>query len=305
MTADHLHIGRRLNTRRRMSLVLFITTVYMVLEILGGWYAHSLALLADAGHMFSDIASLALTMFAMWFAQKPPTAKHTYGFHRTEILAALVNGVSLIVIAVLIISAAWERFQTPHPIRGLMVMAVAAGGLIINLAGLKLLGEDAHDNHNIRGVWLHVLSDALGSVAVLLAGLAVWTLGWTWVDPAASVLISMLIIYSSWALLKETVFVLMESAPTHIDVEQVRMAMAGVQGIVAVHDLHIWTITSGRVSLSAHILVDQPALQENIRHQLTEILEHRFEIRHTTLQMETDAGCRQGKDCLMAQHSSQ
>jgi cobalt-zinc-cadmium efflux system protein len=299
MIAGHSHADRRRNTRRRMGLMLCITTVYMVVEIIGGWYAHSLALLADAGHMFSDIAALALTLFAMWFAQKPPTPTHTYGFHRTEILAALANGVSLIVIAVLIMSEAWERFQTPHPILGLAVMAVAVGGLVINLAGLKLLGEDAHDNYNVRGVWLHVLSDAMGSVAALLAGLAAWTQSWTWVDPAASVLISLLIIYSSWALLKETVFVLMESAPPHIDVEQVRVAMKGVQGILAVHDLHIWTITSGRVSLSAHILVNQSAQQESIRHQLAEILEHRFEITHTTLQMETDAGCQQGKDCMI------
>ncbi|HTT07419.1 MAG TPA: cation diffusion facilitator family transporter [Gammaproteobacteria bacterium] len=299
MTADYSHGDRRVNTRRRVRLMLFITTLYMVAEIVGGWYAHSLALLADAGHMFSDIASLALTLFAMWFAQKPATSRHTYGFHRTEIFAALVNSTSLLVIAVFILMEAWERFQTPHAVLGVTVMAVAAGGLIINLVGLNLLGEDAHDNHNVRGVWLHVLADALGSVAALLAGLAAWARGWTWVDPAASMFISLLIIHSSWSLLKETVFVLMESAPPHIDVEQVRTAMAGIQGIQAVHDLHIWTITSGRVSLSAHVLVHQPAEQQNIRHQLAELLEHRFEIRHTTLQIETDVGCAQGEDCMM------
>ncbi len=298
MAAEDSLTDRRV-IRGRISLMLFITAIYMVLEIAGGWYAHSLALLADAGHMFSDIASLALTLFAMWFAQKPPTSTHTYGFHRTEILAALVNSVSLIVIAVFIILEAWRRLRAPHLILGPAVMAVAAGGLVVNLTGLKLLGGGAHDNYNVRGVWLHVMSDALGSVAALLAGLAAWAAGWTWVDPAASLLISLLIAHSAWLLLRETVFVLMESAPSHIDVEQVRTAMAGVRGIQAVHDLHVWTITSGRVSLSAHVLVNQPAEQQSIRRRLAELLEHRFAIRHTTLQMETDAGCGQDGDCGM------
>ena len=204
---------------------LALVIAYTVAEVIGGIWSGSLALLADAGHMVSDAAALALTLFAIRFARKAPTAERTFGFHRAEILAALVNGVTLIAIALFIFMEAYERLQQPPEVEGGLMLGVAAGGLAVNLAGLWLLrGSHAHDL-NVRGAWLHVFTDALGSVQAIAAGALILMYGWYWVDPLASILIALLVVYSAWSLISQSVHVLMEGAPPHIPVADVRTAL--------------------------------------------------------------------------------
>lgn len=248
--------------------------------------SNSLALLADAGHMLSDAASLGLAVFAIWAAQRPKTANHTFGFHRAEILAALLNGVTLVVIALLILREAWERLQNPPQVQGSLMMLVAAGGLLVNLAGLWVLHGGRSHSLNLRGAWLHVVADALGSLQAVAAGALIWAFDWRWADPLASVLIATLVVWSSWSLLRDSVNVLLEGTPEHIDPGEVEKAIGGVDGIVHVHDLHIWTITSGFDSLSVHVQVD-PRHRDQVLSEVRRVLREEFGIEHSTVQVET------------------
>ena len=260
----------------------------MIAEVAGGWWANSLALLADAGHMLSDTAALGLSLFAIWFARRPATRGHSYGYYRAEILAALLNGATLIAIAIFIFFEAYQRLREPPAVKGLIVTVIAAGGLLINLAGLWILSGGRKDNLNVRGAWLHVLTDALGSVGAILAGGAVWLLGWQWADPAVSVVIALLVVYSSWALVKESVSVLMEGTPRGIEVDAVRDAILAVPGVEAVHDLHVWSITTGMNSLSAHVVTVAEATQFDVLRSVRKTLHDQFGIYHVTIQIEPD-----------------
>jgi cobalt-zinc-cadmium efflux system protein len=270
-------------SRRRLAIVLALVSLYMVAEAIGGWLTNSLALIADAGHMLSDAGALALSLFAIWVGQRPPTPRRTYGFHRTEILAALVNGATLVALSILIFVQAYQRFASPPEVQGGLMMVIAGGGLAVNLAGLWILNSGRHQNLNVRGAWLHVLTDALGSVGAIVGGLLIWSFGWYWADPAVSVLIGLLVIYSSWALLRETLAVLMEQAPRSIDVNRVEEAMTSVEGVSDVHDLHVWSITSGMVALSAHLRVE-PGNEMRILNDIGGALREQFGIEHTTIQ---------------------
>ncbi len=266
--------------------MVFLVVGYVFVELAGGLWSGSLALLADAGHMASDGAALAITLFAVRMARWAPTPKRTYGFHRAEVLAAVANGAALIVIALGIVWEAWERLYTPAPIVGPLMIGVAAGGLLVNLIGLVVLAAGRKDNLNLRAAWLHVLSDALGSVGALVAGVLVWWRGWTWADPVASAFIALLVLRVSWALLNEAVHVLMEGAPAHIDVNAVRSAMASTPGVRAVHDLHVWAITSGIVAMSGHVVVDDGVANPALLQTLATTLRAQFGIGHTTIQIE-------------------
>ncbi len=270
---------------RRLAVVLGLVSMYMFAEAIGGWLTNSLALIADAGHMLSDAGALALSLFAIWISQRPPTARRTYGYQRTEILAALANGATLAAISILIFVQAYHRFAAPPEVQGRLMMAIAGGGLAINVVGLWILNSGRQDNLNVRGAWLHVLTDALGSVGAILGGLLIWAFGWFWADPAVSILIGILVIYSSWALLKETVAVLMEEAPRNIEVDLVRQRMMGVDGVTDVYDLHVWSITSGMVALSAHVRAEQ-AEERRVLSQLKEQLREGFGIDHITIQID-------------------
>lgn len=300
-THDHGHAhglplshGARAQNRVRLAWTLALTLVYMFAEIVGGYLSGSLALLADAGHMFSDAAALALSFFAIWIAARPPTPQLSYGYYRAEILAALANGATLIAISIMIFIEAVHRFSEPQEVAGPLMLSIAAGGLAINIAGLVILHGGRSESLNMHGAWLHLLTDALGSVATLLAGGLIWLRGWTWVDPAASILIGLLVIYSSWNLLKQAIAILMESTPAHLNVDEVRSAMAGVSGAGEVHDLHIWTITSGMVSLSAHVVLTAGSDPVELLNGLRETLHERFGIDHMTIQIEPDGeqACR-------------
>lgn len=262
----------------------------MIAEIVGGLLTNSLALLADAAHMLADAGALGLALFAVWFARRPATAKHTYGFYRTEILAALVNGATLVAIAIVIIIEAYGRFRAPPAVRAGPMIVIACGGLVVNLVGLWMLHEERHDHSlNVRGAWLHVLTDALGSVQAIVAGILLWTVGWRWVDPLASVLIALLVVYSSWELLRAATAVLMESAPGHIDVDEVRNAILATDGVCGVDDLHVWTITSGLEALSVHVLAADERPPPLLLTAVRDMLRARFGIMHATIQVETES----------------
>lgn len=284
----HAHLSDDGGNARRLVVVLALTALYMLAEAIGGWYSHSLALIADAGHMLSDVAALGLSLFAVWISRRPPTPARSYGYHRTEILAALVNAATLIAISLWICVEAYHRLHTPPDIAGKMVMAIAAGGFVINIAGMWVLSGGRGSSLNIRGAWLHVATDALGNIGTVAAGAAVAFLGWMWADPIASVIIAALVCWSAWALLTESLHVLMEGTPSGIDSEKVRIALCTVSGVRAVHDLHIWSIASGRVTLSAHIAVDGSRPDRDILPELCGTLRETFGITHVTLQLESE-----------------
>ena len=286
MSGHHDHPHHAAGNTRRLWIALLLAATYMVAEAVGGWLTGSLALLADAGHMLSDVFALSLSLLALHIAQRPATPSRTYGYRRTEILAALAHGVLLLGVALFIWVEAFERLGEPREILGGPMLAIAAGGLAVNLAGLAILSEGRHENLNVRGAWLHVLSDALGSLGAITAAALIWQFGWSWADTAASVLIGGLVIHSSWALLRETVDVLMEAAPSHIDVEQVRGAIAELPGVRDVHDLHVWTITSGMVSLSGHVVAKDGADSGALLQEICDHLHRRFGIDHPTIQIE-------------------
>ena len=286
---DHSHGLDRMERpeqRRRLALTLGLAASYMVAEVVGGLWTGSLALLADAGHMLSDVAALALSLFALWLAERPAPMARTFGYRRIEILAALANGTALLVVTILILGEAWERMEAPPEVQGLAMMAIAVGGLGINLIGLWLLAGARADSLNLRGAWLHLLGDALGSVGAVGAGVLIWLFDWQLADPIASVLIALLVGWSAWSLLRETTEVLMEAAPPHLDVEEISAALRAVPGVEEVHDLHVWTITSGMVSLSCHVTAADGTATSTLLRRLQDLLRTRFDIAHVTLQVE-------------------
>jgi cobalt-zinc-cadmium efflux system protein len=283
---------------RRLRLALVLVATYMVAEALGGWWTGSLALLADAGHMLSDVFALSLSLVAIRLARRPASPQQTYGHHRSEILAALANGLLLVAVSVAICVEAFERIGSPPDVRAGPMLAIACGGLVINLLGLWVLRRGRKGNLNVRGAWLHVLSDALGSAAAIAAGVAIWSLGWTWADPVASLAIGILVIRSAWLLLRETLSVLMEWAPPHVDVSEVERCVLSAPGVNAVHDLHVWSISSGRIALSGHVVVDKSADRDKILQDVSDRLHGRFGIAHSTVQIETEDFDEPGGVCF-------
>ncbi len=281
------HHGRASDSRRRLGMVLILTAIYMVAEALAGWWSGSLALLADAGHMLTDVAAVALALAAAWFSARPATPRKTFGYYRLEILAALINGVALVVIALLIFYEAYQRWSSPPAVRSSIVMLVASGGLIINVICAWILHAGHDLDMNIRGAWLHVISDALGSVGAIVAGAIMWIYGWFTADPLFSALIGVLIVWSSWRLIRESTNVLLEGTPAHINLTAVEEAILNTEGVTAVHDLHVWTITSGREALSAHVIHGYTTSQPDLLKELRTKLHDRFGVDHLTIQMET------------------
>jgi cobalt-zinc-cadmium efflux system protein len=285
-THTHSH-GRATRSRRRLSIVLALTVLYMLAEAVGGFKTGSLALLADAGHMLTDVAALALALIAVWFGSRPATSSKTFGYYRLEIFAALINGVALILISLLIFYEAYERWAAPPEVRSGLVIVIATGGLVINLSCAWLLHGDHKDDLNVRGVWLHIIGDALGSLGAILAGALMSLYGWYTADPLFSCLIGVLIIWSSWHLIRESTNVLLEGTPSHINLAAVEDAILQTSGVQDVHDLHVWTITSGREALSAHVIHIETISQAELLTELRTKLHERFGVDHLTIQMET------------------
>ncbi|MDT4898245.1 MAG: cobalt-zinc-cadmium efflux system protein [Acidobacteriota bacterium] len=283
---SHSH-SRAARGRRRLSIVLVLTAVYMLAEAVGGWMTGSLALLADAGHMLTDVAALALALIAMWFGSRPATPSKTFGYYRLEILAALINGVALILISLLIFYEAYQRWAEPPVVRSGLMMLIATGGLVINLICAWILHGDHEDDLNVRGAWLHIIGDALGSVGAICAGALMSIYGWYAADPLFSCLIGLLIIWSSWHLIRESTNVLLEGTPAHINLAAVEDVILQTDGVEDVHDLHVWTITSGREALSAHVIHVESISQAELLKELRAKLLDRFGVDHLTIQMET------------------
>jgi len=277
-----------LSNRRRLLLVLALTVAYMLAEAIGGFVTNSLALISDAGHMLTDIAALLLAILALWFAGRPITHRKTYGYFRMEILAALANGVALVAISLILFYEALQRVRSPQTVRGLEVMVIAGGGLLVNALSAWLLHAGSQENMNMRGAFLHVASDALGSVGALIAGALIWQKGLLIADPLVSMAMCILIIFSSWQLIRDAVNVLLEGTPSHIDVAALIGAMHTVDNVRQVHDLHVWTISSGKDALSAHVKIDAGSSYRAVLASLQEKLINEFNIGHLTIQVEQD-----------------
>jgi cobalt-zinc-cadmium efflux system protein len=284
----HTHADASAVTRRRLAFALGLTFSYMIAEAVGGWYTGSLALLADAGHMLSDVSALALALFASWVASRPAGSRWTYGRARAEILAALAQGVALVVVAVLILGEAVERFRAPTAVLGPGMLLIASGGLVVNLASLSILSAGRHASLNVRGAWLHVMSDALGSVGAMTAGALVWAFGWHWADPAASIAICVLVLLSAWHLIREATDVLMEAAPRNLDPNDVLAALSDLDEVRSVHDLHVWTVGSGQIALSCHLVVARDGGCTPLLSRAYALLGSRFGIDHATIQVEPE-----------------
>lgn len=293
MSSAHLHRGEGQTAADRharpLGWTLSLSGGFLLVEVIGALWTGSLALLADAGHMLTDVGGLSLSLLAVWFARKPPTLANTYGYFRMEILAALANGVILFVVAGYILFEALSRLLNPPPILGGPMLIIAVSGLGVNLLGMWLLRRGARESLNLQGAYLEVLSDALGSVGVILAAVIIQTTGLYLADPVISAAIGLWILPRTWGLMRQAVHILMEGVPPHLDIRDIEAAMLEIQGVQAVHDLHVWTLTSGKESMSAHVLVANMADRQQILVNLQRILFDRFMIEHATLQLETSS----------------
>lgn len=278
------------DTRRRLTIAFAITLLVMAVELIGGWLSGSLALLADAGHMLADGAALAIALSASWIARRPATAQRSFGFMRLEVFAALVNGAVLIVIAIGIGIEAWRRVRTPTSIDGGLLVGVAAIGLLANVVAVAILHRGHEHSLNQRGAYLHVLGDLLGSIGALLAGAIVLFTGWTLADPLISVLIGGLVLVSAWRLVKESTDVLLEATPRHIALSDVHERIASVPGVESVHDLHLWTVTSGVVAMSGHLVVKNPTDNQPVLEEVQGRM-RAMGIHHVTVQVEREPIC--------------
>ncbi len=274
---------------RRLLWALGLTLSFAVVEAVAGWWSGSLALLGDAGHMLTDTLALGLAAGAAMLAKRKPSVRHSYGLGRAEILAALINAVAMVAIVVFIVAEAVERFRQPAAVNGVIVMGVAFVGLLINIGAAWLLsaGHHGHDL-NVRAALLHVLGDLLGSVAALLSGAVIMLTGWTTIDPLLSLLIVVLILVSALRILREALHALMEGVPLHLNLERIGYAMAGIDGVVSVHDLHVWSLSANRTALSAHLVIHDMADWPKVLDQMRRMLADTFDIDHVTLQPEMD-----------------
>ncbi|MGH7890355.1 MAG: cation diffusion facilitator family transporter [Thermodesulfobacteriota bacterium] len=270
-----------------LIFVLCLTVGFMLLEAAAGFLTRSLALLSDAAHMLTDVFALSLALFAIWFALRPPTSAKTFGFHRTEVLAAFFNSLLLFVITIGILIEAYERIRNPVEVKSLQMTVVALVGLGVNVLGAYILSTIKNNNLNIRGAILHVIGDALGSVGAVIAGLVMLKTGWYYADPIISVLISALILRGAWKLFNESIHILLEGTPKGMDLEAVENAICSHNGVLSVHDLHAWTLTEGFEALSAHLVIEDINLSENLIEKIKKHLHDKFEINHVTLQVET------------------
>ena len=272
--------------RAALGMALALIAGFTVVEVTAGFLAGSLALLADAAHMLSDTGSLGLAFLASWLAARPATPQRSFGFRRAEILAALANGVLLVAVSIWIFAAAIGRLGDPPEVPGGWILAVGLAGLAVNAIAAWVLARGEAGSLNVRAALRHVLADLLGSVGVIVAGLVVLATGWEYADPVAAMAIAVLVLASSWQILRESVAILLEETPEGIDAVEVGHALAAVEGVVQVHDLHIWTITSGFPALAAHVLIAPEADPQDVRRKLEQLLDERFELQHTTLQVE-------------------
>jgi cobalt-zinc-cadmium efflux system protein len=303
---DHSHHSHRHESRgkeshgdasqRRLAGVLVLTAGFMFIEFVGGLVANSLALIADAGHMLSDVAALGLSWFALWFARRPATAAKSYGYRRLEILAALANGVTLTVIALAIFWQAWQRFREPQPVEGGLMLGVAGAGFVVNMIAAAILHRSSGHSLNLRGAYLHVIGDLLGSVGAIAAAIVILTTGWVTADPLISCAVGALILFGSWRLVRESVDILLEAVPSHLNLDAIRASILRVPGVEEVHDLHVWTLTSGFLAMSGHAIIADPSNHRAVLDAIHARMHEDFGISHVTVQVEHRAIYRIGTD---------
>jgi cobalt-zinc-cadmium efflux system protein len=288
------HENRQLHRerdRRALTITLAITAAYCLVELAGGIVTNSLALLSDAGHMFADVAALGISLFAARLSQLPPTASKTFGYHRGEILAAFVNGLALWLIVGLIFHEAYQRFWDPPAVRSASMIVIAAIGLAVNIVSLRLLRPSQGESLNVRAAFVHVFGDALGSIGALVAGVTMLIWGWYVADPLVSVGIGVLILYSSWGIVRESVDILMQGTPREMQLEEIEQCLLSIEGVCEVHDLHVWTLTSGRYLLSVHLVVSPSDTTRPVIEAAQQRLRERFGIGHTTVQVDAGDDC--------------
>lgn len=290
MSHNHDHHHHRKAGQKGLFITLILTGLVMLAEFLGGWLSGSLALLSDAGHMLTDVLAIALSLLAMRFALQPSTEKKTYGFYRLEILAALINGITLILLSGYIFYEAWQRFSSPTEIKSGLMIVVAVIGLLANLAGFFILKSSSKHSLNVRGAFLHIIGDLLSSVAVVIGGLLIRFTGFYLIDPILSIIIGLVILKGAYDLVKESVEILLEATPVGIEGREVETALRKIAGVRTVHHLHIWSLSSGIHALSAHVQIeDQMTSQsDELLAEIQELLEHEFGILHTTIQFECE-----------------
>lgn len=278
----------RHNETRRLKWALAISLLYFFAELIAGFMTNSLALLSDAGHMLSDVGALGLSLFAFRVAKRPATHHSTYGFHRVEILAALFNGLALWLIVGIIFAAAFNRMAKPPEVESTGMIVVAVIGLLVNLLAAVILHGGHQHNLNLRGAFLHVISDAVGSVGAIAAGVVMLTTGWYLADPLISIGIGVLVLFASWSLVRDSLSVLMQAVPKGIRLDEVRRTIEAVDGVSKVHDLHVWAVTSDIFTLSAHAVVETGEDFHLVLNGIEDTLKSRFNIEHTTIQLETE-----------------
>jgi cobalt-zinc-cadmium efflux system protein len=281
---DHAHAHQE--SRGRLTAVLTLTLLFLAVEVVAGFMTGSLALLADAGHMLTDVAGLVLALLAMKIAERPASPRRTFGYHRAEVLAALTNGVLLLAVAVYILVEAWERFRDPRPVPSGTVLLVAAAGLLVNLAGALLLRSGARTSLNLRGAYNEVVADALSSVGVIVGAVVMGATGFYRVDTLVAVAIALFVLPRTWSLLREALHVLLEGTPREVDIAALRQAMEGVPGVKTVHDLHVWTLTSGVHALSVHAILQDGATHGQVLGDIRSRVTAGFPISHVTVQLE-------------------
>jgi cobalt-zinc-cadmium efflux system protein len=289
MGHSHTHSAAGKN-KRRLAIVLGLTTAYLIAEVVGGLLTHSLALLADAGHMLTDVAGLAMALLAIQFAERPATPERTYGFYRIEILAALTNAVVLIGISVYILYEAYQRFRNPPEVQSGAMLAVAAVGLVVNIVGIYLLRAASEESLNMKGAYFEVVSDMLTSIGVIAAALIMLTTGWYYADPLISAGIGLFILPRTWLLLRDAVGVLLEGTPTDVNLATLREAIRTVPGVADVHDLHVWFLTSGVNAMSVHAVLADHGLHDEVLAAVQKKVSSEFKIAHATVQVECQ-GC--------------
>jgi len=292
---DEHHRGRG---ARELTIVFSMTLAFMVAEIVGALLTNSLALLSDAGHMLTDAGALGLSLFAIWFASRPATPEKSYGYYRLEILAALINGITLVLISLYIFYEAFHRFMEPPQVRSLPMLTIASLGLTVNLVGAWILARPEEGGLNIRGAFLHLLGDALGSVGAMVAGVVMLAFDWWLADPLISVGIGLLIIYGAVRLLRDVVDILMEGTPAHIDLTALGRRMTEIPGVASVHDLHVWSVTSDFETMSGHVVVSDDLdgeRQQEVLATLCQTLAREFGINHVTIQLESNQMVEKGR----------
>ena len=270
---------------KNLLVVFVLTVLYMIAEYLGGLYTNSLALIADAGHMLGDVGALGLSFFALWISKKPAPIDRTFGYFRAEIIAAFINGIALVAIAVAIFFEAYSRIIYIQKVSPLIMIFIATGGLIVNIIGVFMLHQGSKENLNIKGAFLHIIGDLLGSIGAIIAGLLIYYKDFYLADPIISIIIASFVLYSSINLILSTLQIFMEAAPKHIDIKKIKEQILNINNVEAIHDLHVWSISSNYISLSVHV-VSNFQNNEQILHEINNLLIEKFNILHSTIQIE-------------------